>query len=281
MQELPAIKVKKASGAVEDINTDKLLASLVRSGADIEQAQDIIDLMLEEMPRFTSTRKIYKLAKKHLRAINNATGLRYSLKKAIFRLGPSGYPFERYFSAVLKNYGYEVKTGVIIEGRCVEHEVDVFAVKEDEISMAECKYRNSPGGTTDVKTAMYVHSRFHDLWPTIKSLYPGKRIQGWLVTNTRCTENAVKYAKCTGLNIRSWSYPDGDSLQKMIEDKKLYPVTIISGIKAGLIDTLMKKDIILLKDLAAMSENEIEKMLSLTPSKAAKLKKQADQLCLW
>lgn len=280
MPEATNIKVKKASGAVEDINVGKLLASLVRSGADRDQAVEIIDLMLEEMPPIISTKKIYRLAKKYLRKINHATGLRYSLKKAIFRLGPSGYPFEKYFGAVLTNYGYEVRTGIILEGRCVEHEVDVYAVKKDEVSLVECKYRNTPGGTTDVKTAMYVHSRFHDLWPTIRSLHPEKNIKGWLVTNTRCTTSAVKYAKCTGLNIRSWSYPDEYSLQKMIEDKRLYPVTIISGIRSGLISTLIKQDIILLKDLVEMKESDIKKMLSLPHKKAASLKKQADELCL-
>jgi Holliday junction resolvase-like predicted endonuclease len=274
------IKVKKASGAVEKINLDKLHASLVRSGADGEQAHEIIDIMLEEMPELTSTKKIYRTAKKYLKKINHASGLRYSLKTALFRLGPSGYPFEKYFAAILNNYGYEVETGVTVEGRCVDHEVDVYAVKEDEVSLVECKYRNKSGGTTDIKTAMYVHSRFHDLWPTMKSLHPDKKFTGWLVTNTRCTTNAVKYAKCTGLNIRSWSYPDGDSLQKMIEDKRLYPVTIISGIRSGLIGTLIKRDIILLKDLLEMKETEIEKMLSLTHRKAIALKKQADQLCL-
>ncbi|MDO8282305.1 MAG: restriction endonuclease [Thermodesulfovibrionia bacterium] len=280
MSKTANIKVKKASGAVEDINLDKLHASLVRSGADSEKANEIIDLMLDEIPAVTSTRKIYRLAKKHLRTLNHSAGLRYSLKNAIFRLGPSGYPFEKYLGAVMTNYGYKVKTGVIIEGNCIDHEIDVYAVKEDEVSLVECKYRNTPGGTTDVKTALYVHSRFHDLWPTMKALYPDKTFKGWLVTNTRCTTTAVTYAKCMGLNIRSWSYPDGDSLQKMIEDKKLYPVTIISGIKSGIISTLIKEDIILLKDLAVMSEGRIAKMLSLTPRKAAALKKQADDLCL-
>ncbi len=274
------IKVKKASGVTESLNVDKLHASLVRSGADSDKAHDIIDIMLEEMPSFTSTRKIYRTAKKYLRTINHSSGLRYSLKKAIFRLGPSGYPFEKYFGAILTNYGYEVTTGVILEGRCVDHEVDVYAVKDNEVSLVECKYRNKSGGTTDVKTAMYVHSRFHDLWPTMKARHPDKKFVGWLVTNTRCTTNAVKYAKCSGLNIRSWSYPDEDSLQKMIEDKKLYPVTIISGVKSGLITTLIKEGIILLKDLAVMKESEIEKMLSLPHKKAALLKKQASELCL-
>ena len=66
----------------------------------------------------------------------------------------------------------------------------------------------------------------------------------------------------------------------MIEAKKLYPVTVISGVKSGLIKTLFDKDIILLKDLAGMKTGTIMKMLSLNEGKAKTLKKQADELCL-
>ncbi|MBI5675195.1 MAG: restriction endonuclease [Nitrospirae bacterium] len=274
------IKVTKASGVVENLNLNKLLSSLTKSGADREQAQDIIDIIVSEIKPYTSTKKIYRLAHKYLRQFNHASGLRYSLKKAIFRLGPSGYPFEKYFGALLENYGYKVKVGVTMDGKCVKHEVDVLAVNENEVSLFECKYRNRPGNTTDVKVAMYVRSRFQDIRPVIKSQYPGKTFKGWLITNTRLTSDAIQYAGCAGLNIKSWSYPDKKSLNEMIEEKRLYPVTIISGIKSGLINSLINRNIILLKDLAEMNVGEIGKMLSLPENKAAALKKQADELCL-
>ncbi|MCK5426861.1 MAG: hypothetical protein KAJ34_04130, partial [Thermodesulfovibrionia bacterium] len=85
---------------------------------------------------------------------------------------------------------------------------------------------------------------------------------------------------CSGFQVKSWRYPDNMSLEKMIEEKRLYPVTIISGIKSGLIDRLIKKNIILLKDLADMEVKDIKKMLSLPGKKAFNLKKQADELCL-
>ncbi len=274
------IKITKASGITEDLNPDKLRESLIRSGADPEQAGLIIESILKEIPPFTNTKKIYRLAKKYLRKINHASGLRYSLKRAIFRLGPSGYPFEKYVGEVLRHYGYRVRTGIFMEGKCVRHEIDVFAEKDNEVSLIECKYHNKAGTASDVKTAMYIHSRFQDLKPVIKSRYPGKKFKGWLMTNTRCTSDAVQYAECTGLHVRSWRYPEDSSLQKIIEDKKLYPVTIISGVKSSLIKTLFEHNIILLKDLAGMEAEEIGNILSLPANKAKTLKKQADELCL-
>jgi len=52
-------------------------------------------------------------------------------------------------------------------------------------------------------------------------------MQGWLVTNTRCTSDAIQYAECVGLRIMSWRYPATGSLEKMIEEKRLYPATIL------------------------------------------------------
>jgi len=273
------IQITKASGKTEDINTEKLRNSLLRSGASEELASEIIDRIMLEIAPLASTKKIYRLARKYLRQLNHASGLRYSLKRALFRLGPTGYPFEKYYSFLLKSYGYETQTGSIIQGRCVNHEIDVIAVNDKEVNFVECKYHNKPGTTVDVKVAMYVESRFRDLTPAMAARYPDRRFRGWLVTNTRLTDDALKYAECNKYGVRSWGYPDDDSLEKMIEDKRLYPVTIVSGIQSGLISRLLKENIILLKDLVSMNVRDIRHILSLPEKKAAALKKQADELC--
>src|SRR3972149_4640100 len=89
--------------------------------------------------------------------------MRYSIKKAISDLGPSGYPFERYFARVLEAYGYSSELNLIVEGHCVSHEVDILARKGGGLYVIECKYHNDGGKPTDVKTALYVHSRFMDI----------------------------------------------------------------------------------------------------------------------
>ncbi len=274
------IKVTKASGLVEDLKPEKLMSSLQRSGANRKAAEEIIERLLHEIEPYTSTAKIYRLARKYLKQYNHASSLRYSLKKALFRLGPTGYPFEKYFGEILKNYGYDITVGATVNGRCVTHEVDVLAVKDSEVSAIECKYHNTTGRTTDVKVAMYVYSRFRDLEPVFRSKHKGKKFSGWLVTNTRCTSDAIEYATCSGFKVLGWRHPENGSLQKMIEDKLLYPVTIITGIKKGLISNLINKDIILLKDLSEMKAEDIQSLLSLPKNKAISLKKQADDLCL-
>ncbi len=274
------IKITKASGRIEDLNTDKLRESLMRSGADRDAAEEVISRILFEIEPYMTTRRIYRLAKRYLKQFNRASELRYSLKKALLKLGPSGYPFERYYGDILKHHGYTTETGIIIEGRCVKHEVDVFAKKDNEISTVECKYHNRPGLATDIKVAMYVYARFRDLGHAFKLQDPDKVFKGWLVTNTRFTLDAIQYAKCMGFFLRSWGYPEHDSLEKMIEDRKLYPVTVLSGMKSGLARKLIQKDIILLKDLVSIDVKDVRKMLSLPENKASLLKERARELCL-
>jgi hypothetical protein len=78
-------------------------------------------------------------------------------------LGPSGFPFEKYVAEILKYQGYRVEVGVIVEGFCVKHEVDIIAEKEAKHFMIECKFHNQPGTFCDVKIPLYINSRFLDI----------------------------------------------------------------------------------------------------------------------
>ncbi|HXX56992.1 MAG TPA: restriction endonuclease [Thermodesulfovibrionales bacterium] len=272
--------VTKSSGRDEAFDVRKLADSLIRSGASSDAAFAIAERVENEIGPSSHTRHIFKLAKRLLKQQNHVSGMRYSLKRAIFALGPSGYPFEKYFARVLKAYGYAVELDKFIEGYCVTHEVDVVAHKDDEHFMIECKYHNEGGKPTDVKIALYVHSRFAD----INKAYELKRqatmmSQGWLVTNTRCTSDAIQYASCVGLKIVSWRYPEKESLETMIEEKRLYPVTILPSARKDALEVLFRNDIILVKDIADTDEELFIGRSGLDRTAAKLLKQEADRLC--
>jgi len=205
--------------------------------------------------------------------------MRYSIKKALYALGPSGYPFEKYFARILKAYGYSVETNQFMHGYCVKHEVDVLAGKGNERFIIECKYHSNGGVPTDVKDALYIHSRYAD----IKKAYEIERksqvaYYGWLVTNTRCTSDAIQYAECVGLKIISWKYPKDESLEAMIEKKRLYPITILSAMRKGYVETLFRNGIILTQDIAHIDEHLLIEKSGLSAYTANLLKRQAREL---
>jgi Holliday junction resolvase-like predicted endonuclease len=274
-----SVKIKKAGGQIEEFNEKKLLHSLIRAGAEKEHAREVVNEIVSQIKPHMSTRKIYRLAHRYLKHYNRATVLRYSLKDALLRLGPSGYPFEKYVGELLRSSGYDVKVGVILEGRCVTHEVDVYAENNEEIVLVECKYRNSSEGAHDVKTALYVYARHQDLRTAMEKQYRDKEINGWLVTNTRFTDDAIQFAECSGMTIVSWGYPKKMSLEKMIEESRLYPVTVLSGLTSQQVRKLIEQNMFLMKDLAKKDTASIGKLLSITDRKASQLKHQAEELC--
>ena len=174
-----ALKITKASGQSEEFLIRKLVDSLVRSGASADVAWDIARKVEKRVTPASHTKHIFKMAKRLLRQYNRVSDMRYSIKRAIYSLGPAGYQFEKYFAGVLGSYGYSTEVDRILEGYCVTHEVDVFATKDNKCSVIECKYHSDGGIPTDVKVALYIHSRFADIRKAYE-MDPEERIRvGW------------------------------------------------------------------------------------------------------
>lgn len=271
------VSIVKASGQQEPFQKRKLIASLVRTGASHEVASQITDTVEKSISHGSSTSQIYRHAKKLLKKHSNVCGMKYSLKKALSSLGPSGYPFEKYFARVLEHYGYVAETNRIVQGRCVSHEVDIVAEKEDNQSVIECKYHSDGGKATDVKIALYVFSRFTDIKEVRADAFTV--LDGWLVTNTRCTSEAVKYAECVGLKVVSWRYPGEESLERMIERKSLYPVTSLPSVTKGILAPLFSGNFVLAQDVAALGIGEFARRSGLERRIASRIKSDADSLC--
>ncbi len=271
------MKVVKAGGEVEEFQINKLIESLTRSGASREEAEEIGNIIKERIPDYITTNLIYKYAKELLKKLNHSYASRYSLKKAMLRLGPSGYPFERFLANLLNFYDFETHVDVIEEGKCISHEIDVLAFKEDLVVAIECKYHSSPSRASDSKVAMYVNSRFKDLEEPLKKKYRKDKFEGWLVTNTRLTNEAKRFARCYNFRSIAWRYPEDGGLEKMIEKKHLFPITTLIGIKQNLLKTLLEHNIILVRHFLATDEDTLLSF-GFEHRKIKDLKKQAQNL---
>jgi len=217
------VQIIKFSGEKEEFNPSKILKTLKRAGASQEQSSRVLKAVKGKLREGITTKEILDLVFHELREAPGVAA-KYDLKRAIMSLGPGGYTFEKYFSEVLKHYGYEVKINQLVKGKRVTQEVDVIA-KKDSTFMVECKYYNYPGNYAGVKEAMYTYARFLDTNSREHNFdFP------WLATNTKCSWSAVEYAKGVGLKITSWKYPAKESLQRLVEFKKLYPVTILKTV---------------------------------------------------
>jgi AF1548-like, C-terminal/Restriction endonuclease len=278
---LMAVDIVKASGLPQKFDMRKLADSLMRSGAPEEVALDIARKVEKKIPQEASTKAVFRMAKRLLRRYNRVSGMRYSLKNALYALGPAGYRFEKYMARILRAHGYSTEVDQIMDGYCVKHEVDVLAIRKGEHFVIECKYHSDGGTATDVKTALYVHSRFVDIRKAcdLKPGHPAGVHYGMLVTNTRCTTDAIKYAECVGLRVMSWKYPEKESLERIIEDRRLYPATILHSARKRTLEALFSHDIILAQDVAGMDERVLARRSGLDHETARVLKREAEELC--
>ncbi len=196
---------------------------------------------------------------------------RYRLKNAIMEMGPTGFPFEVFVGKIFETMGYEVETGVIVQGKCIQHEVDVIARKPGEMIMVECKFHRDSQTKSGVQVPLYIQSRYLDVKAAWEELY-GKDIsyRGGVVCNTRFSDDALQYAKCAGLVLISWDYPADTGLKYYIDKTGLHPVTSLISLAKKEKQQLLEKGIVLCNQLSenlnvlqemGLSENQIKKII--------------------
>lgn len=266
------VMVVKASGEKQAFSSDKLAASLERAGADSEIIEQIVSDILSWISDDISTQKIYDRAFSLLRSQKYSTASRYKLKNAIMELGDTGFPFEHLISRVMETQGYETQTGIVVQGRCVTHEVDVIATRNKQQVLVECKYARDAGKPVNVKVPLYIRSRVEDIvlqrekLPEFKDFY----FTGAIATNTRFTSDAIAYGECVGLKLLAWDYPKGNSLKEIIDREKIYPITVLHALSDENKTKLMNKGIVICRQLTAnsealkalqLSQNNIKKIL--------------------
>ena len=245
------INIVKHSGDTVPFDVVKLINSLRNSQTNEELIQQIVDQVENQIYEGITTKQIYKMAFKMLKGKSRVSASKYKLKKALMELGPTGFPFEKLVGKIMDQEGFETKIGVIVQGNCVQHEVDVIALKDNNHYMIECKYHSHQGRFCNVKIPLYIHSRFLDVekrWKRQKG-HEAKLHKGGIYTNTRFTTDAIQYGKCVGLLLTSWDYPMGNSLKDRIDKSGLHPLTALTTITKTEKTKLLEKGIVLCKEL--------------------------------
>lgn len=244
------ISVVKGNGERVVFNPGKLKQALQSSGAGSKEQQRITEQVTRRLYDGISTSQIYRMAFDLLKKESHKMAGRYKLKNAIMELGPTGFPFEKLVGKIFENRGYEVETGVIVQGKCVKHEVDVVARKPGEMLMIECKFHCDNASNSGVQVPLYIHSRFLDVKATWEQQY-GKNIRyrGGVITNTRFSNDAVQYGTCAGLMVISWDYPAGKGLKHWIDKTGLHPITSLISLTQAQKQELLEKGIVLCNEL--------------------------------
>lgn len=273
------IIIRKASGKEESFDINKLERSLKNAGSSSETISEILKNINAWIYPGVSTKQIYSKAFAFLRRDRNFQSIPYKLKHAFLELGATGYPFEKLIGELFNRQGYSCEIGKVVQGRCITHEMDVIATRDNLQHLAECKYRHDQGKQISIQVPLYVNSRVNDIIAHRSSLpeYKGINYKAWVITNTRFSEDSINYAKCIGMHLLGWDYPHGNGLKEQVEQHRLYPVSILVGLTSKEKQSLLHSGILSCKQLY---ENIDElKRFDISAVKKKRLVKELNELC--
>jgi hypothetical protein len=260
----PDTYIKKSSGALELFNKAKLIDSLEKAGASMFVAEDVANKIEEKLKEGMPTSMIYSQSFKLLRKKESRPAIRYSLRRSIADLGPTGFPFEDFIGEIFREKGFNIINDLMVQGKCIEHEIDIVAHNEDHLIMTEIKFHNQLMLKSDVKVALYIKARFDDL-EGVDFVIDGKKrkmTQGLLLTNTKFTEHAIKFGSCAGVNMIGWNYPAKGNLHDLIEETGLHPLTCLTTLSGREKKVLLEKEIVTCKALKLKKEVLTEMQLN-------------------
>lgn len=243
---MPKHHILKSTGEVELFSARKLRRSLERAGLRPKYCKEIAKEVSQSIEPGESTTDIFKKTVKLVRRKSSIAATHYSLKKSLLELGPTGYEFEFFVSKYFEEIGFTTYVGVTLQGEFVTHEVDIIASKINYQAYVECKFHNNSGTKNDIKTVLYIKSRWEDL----KNGPDGKYLREFYVaSNTAFTKDALTYAAGTGLKLLGVNAPGDESFLQKIIKHKLYPITSLKNLKKIYCQELLLKKIILCRDL--------------------------------
>lgn len=240
--------VVKANGSTETFSKNKLTRSLARTGLPRKACENIADKVSAEICDGDKTRNIYRKAFNLIKEKSPLATTRYSLKKALFELGPEGHYFEDYVGRYFERLGHKTEVCRTLQGKFVKHEIDCIASKNDGRYFSECKFHNRSGTKNDVKISLYVKAR----WDDLKTGPEGANLKGYYIfSNTAFTVDAIQYANGTGLRLMGVNSPNEKSFLEEIKLMKLYPVTSLRNLSKNQKKILLQKKIILADEITS------------------------------
>ena len=268
--------ITKADGTSEIFDPTLLAISLERAGAGEHTAKRIAETITNTVAPGTSSKEIYARAFSLLRKDARPIAARYALRRALLELGPSGHPFEDFISHLYRTEGWQVETRKVLQGKCVAHEVDFYASHPEQgvYLAAELKYHNDPAYKTDLKVALYVNSRFEDIFARDAASRARQIDRGILVTNTKFTSEAIAYAECAGVELLGWGYPDDNTLFMRMSRAKVYPITALTGLSRAEKRLLIEQGIIAVDEI--VRNRRALDALHLSPQKVGELLAEAE-----
>jgi hypothetical protein len=270
--------ITKADGTKQSFSREKIVRTCLRMGATRTTAESIADTIETKVYDGMETKKILQMIFKHLKKHKPVIRHQIDLRKALSLLNPAP-DFEYFIQLLLSEHGYHVTPNQIIQGRCVEHEIDAIARKNNKTCIVEVKHHYKYHTPTSLDVSRISRAVFEDVTEGYELGLNNLKIDyALIVCNTKLSEHAKRYADCRGISHIGWSSPKNHDLQTMIEEKKLYPITFLKGLNAESRKRLTSNGIITLKQLTEQNPTTLRRQTGLPKGKLESILDKAEMI---
>lgn len=259
-------------GQKEPFSFDRFEKSLKKAGLSINQIHQVLETIKPELSNGITTKELYAKSFKEIKKLDKRCASLYSLKKAVQRMGPTGFPFEQLVGQILIHEGYDVKVGVVLQGKCITHEIDVVAYKNNKYSLVEVKFSQYNIYST-VQTVLYIKARFDD----INFVKNGSLDRSILITNTSFTDQARDFGKCVNIELIGWNFPANRDLEYLIKKNRLFPVTALVSISNSIKRKLLDQNIVICKQV--LENKGVLERLGISKNLADQIYNDCKSLC--
>jgi hypothetical protein len=241
--------VTKADGTQQLFDREKVVRTCLRMGASRKIADEVVERVERRLYDGVPTSKVLQMTFRLLRSYKPAIRHILDLRRGL-SLMDSKPEFEVFVQTLLAHSGFEVSSNRIVSGKCVEHEVDAIASKGGVTYFVEAKHHVNYHTLTGLDESRIARAILEDVSEGFQCGSCDLKIdRAMIVTNTRYSEHARCYGKCRNILQIGWSSPANLSLQSMIEENNLYPISCIRGLKHATKTKLVNSGIVLMKQL--------------------------------
>ena len=96
-----------------------------------------------------------------------------------------------------------------------------------------------------------------------------------MLFRSKFTTTAIQYGKCKRLKMTGWTYPHEESLEHLIIQKKLYPITVLPSVLLRDLPSLGRSNLMLVRDIASFTPEFLAKKIDIKKSHAEQIVSEA------
>jgi len=271
-----ALAVTKANGFKQPFDKGKIIKTCMRMGASKKTAYEVAERIERKLYDGISSAKILQLIFLYMRKDKPNVSHLYDLRKGL-SLMDSKPEFEKFIQILLANNGFEVTQNQILAGKCGEHEVDAIAVRDGVTYFVEAKHHYGYHALTGLDESRIARAILEDVTEGYELGTTKLKIDNaLLVTNTKYSEQATKYASCRNILLIGWNSPPNLSVQSMIEERNLYPLSCLRSLRRDDRARLVASGIVLMKQITEEPPTNISRKTGIPQHVLEKIREQIE-----